>query len=230
MVLVNCVLCKTNLTELHFLNTMPEATSLSIDQLRCVRGDRELFKDLTFSVGSGMCLHVLGANGSGKSSLLRILCGLRQADAGEVRWGKQSINNNTDFLSTVAFIGHTDGLKGELTAIENLRWYQQLSGIVNEEQLDDCLAKLEILRCADLTTNQLSFGQRRRLAFARLLLGPRALWILDEPFTGIDVNGRLIIETLCVNHLEAGGAIIMTHHQSLEGGALAAYRTELTLH
>ncbi|WP_170132158.1 cytochrome c biogenesis heme-transporting ATPase CcmA [Arenicella xantha] len=209
---------------------MLETTTLLVERLRCVRGERELFSDLTFSVNAGMCLHVLGANGSGKSSLLRILCGLRRADEGEVYWQDQPIVGNTEFLATSGFIGHTDGLKSELTAIENLRWYQHLANQKGEDELDDCLEKLGILRCADLVTGQLSFGQRRRLAFARLLLAPQKLWILDEPFTGIDVNGRKTIESLCVAHLQAGGSIIMTHHQSLEGGALSAYRTELNLH
>ncbi|GHA02383.1 cytochrome c biogenesis ATP-binding export protein CcmA [Arenicella chitinivorans] len=208
---------------------MSHEISLIANNLSCIRGERALFSALNFEVHPGQCLHVIGANGSGKSSLLRIVCGIRQPDTGDVQWSRSSINANADYLCHSAFIGHSDALKGEFTAIENLRWYQRLDSQADETQLDDLLAKMGILHCADVPAAQLSFGQRRRLAFARLLLRPYNLWILDEPFTGIDADGRAIIEQLCVEHLRGGKMIVMTHHRSLNEGPLRDYHSELRL-
>lgn len=211
--------------------------SLTLQELDCVRGDKTLFRGLNSQLNAKQCLHVIGANGSGKTSLLRIIAGLAQPEAGQVLWNGESTASNNAFLQDSAFIGHKDALKNELTAIENLRFYQQLespsygknSHSDNESQLDDCLDKLEILHCADLTAQQLSFGQRRRLSFAKLLLKPYKLWILDEPFTGIDTNGRRIIENHCLEHLNNQGLIILTHHQSLQQSVLHDYLQELHL-
>jgi len=204
-------------------------TRLFAERLNYSLGDRRLFSDLSFQVSSGECLHIRGANGSGKTSLLKILCGISRADNGTVRWNNKNISANSDYLSNSAYLAHKDGLKNELTAIENLRCYQQLDGHRDESALDDCLARLGILDSADLLAQQMSFGQRRRLAFSRLLLSHFDLWILDEPFTGIDVDGRAIVEQLCITHLQAGGSIVMTHHQSLESTPLRSYRSELRL-
>lgn len=215
---------------------MPHTNILSVNNLHCIRGERELFRSLNTQVVAGQCLHIVGANGSGKTSLLRIISGLNTPDDGHVLWNDAPIRNNSDYLNDSAFIGHKDALKNELSAIENLRFYQHLnthadsSGNRNkEQQLDDCLMQLQILECADLLAQQLSFGQRRRLAFAKLLLRHYKIWILDEPFTGIDVQGRAVIESLCIKHLKNGGAIILTHHQSLQGSAFKEFLCELQL-
>jgi len=238
MVLLNFELCKTQLCDRmpasgHNNSSDNEAGSnsalLTASNLACHRGDNTLFKQLSFSLGAGECLHLIGANGSGKTSLLRILCGLNQADQGELQWRSEPTYNNDFFLSEVAYIGHKDGLKNELTALENLRFHQALDNELDEDKLDDCLAQLKILQCADLPAQALSFGQRRRLALAKLLLTPKSLWILDEPLTGIDVAGRDLIEQLCISHLQGGGSIIMTHHQSLDHTAFNQFKTELWL-
>jgi len=215
---------------------MSEPNTLSIHNLCCIRGERTLFSDLKASVSSGQCLHVIGANGCGKTSLLKIICGLNLQDEGEILWNDIPIRETKEYLNDSAFIAHKDALKNELSAVENLRFYQELNlqepGTENfekEDQLDDCLTKMQILRCADLLAQQLSFGQRRRLSFARLLLRTYKLWILDEPFTGIDTQGRAVIESLCLDHLQNGGMIILTHHQSLKDSELSAYLTELVL-
>jgi len=207
----------------------PANSTLRAEELRCVRGERCLFEKLTFEVRSGNCLHILGANGSGKSSLLKILCGLTQAESGLVFWQGNPINK-TAFFENIAYIGHRDGLKNELTAVENLRFYQHLERSANsEDEIDQQLALMGIIDCADLTTDKLSFGQRRRLAFARLLQANFALWILDEPFTGVDRTGRQLIENLCLTHLERQGMIILTNHQNLVNSAMAHYLSELIL-
>lgn len=213
---------------------MPSSKVISIKDLSCTRGDNQLFDAVDFSVGLGQCLHVTGPNGCGKTSLLRLIAGINFAEHGEISWNSKDTANNSDFHRECAYIAHKEGLKNELSAIENLRYYQQLdsqqldSG-ADEDALDDILDKMGILKCADLLAQQLSFGQRRRLSFARLLIADFTLWILDEPFTGIDTSGRNLIESLCVEHLENDGMIIMTHHQSLVDSPLNQYRSELTL-
>jgi len=159
---------------------MTNSDSLAIQNIDCVRGERTLFRELECNVSSKQCLHVIGANGSGKTSLLRIIASLSRSETGNILWNEKNIINNAQYLNDSAFIGHKDALKNGLSAIENLRFYQQLDNTATnkhdrEKQLDDCLNKLKILHCADLLALQLSFGQRRRLAFAKLLLKPYAL-------------------------------------------------------
>jgi heme exporter protein A len=202
---------------------------IEASNLSCIRGENTLFSGLDFSVNNAECLHVTGPNGSGKTSLLRIIAGLNTADSGDVYWNKSNITSNFDFHQKCAYIAHKDGLKNELTAIENLRYYQHLEGARDEELLDDALEKMGLLIRADLAVQKLSFGQRRRLALARLLISEFPIWILDEPFTGIDANGRSLIESLCVSHLHNNGMILMTHHQSLNDSGLAKFRKELVL-
>ena len=171
----------------------------------------------------------LTTNGSGKTSLLRLLCGISQIDTGQILYCGQSIVGNTEYFQNIAYLGHKDGLKNELSAAENLEYYQRLNGETDTQQVDAVLANMGILSCADLSTVKLSFGQRRRLAFARLLINPFPLWILDEPFTGIDQAGRELIEQQCVAHLSLQGSIILTNHQSLADSALTPFLRELAL-
>jgi heme exporter protein A len=208
---------------------MPSSKVISVKDLSCTRGDNQLFDAVNFSICHGQCLHVTGPNGCGKTSLLRLVAGINFAEQGEINWNSSDTANNPDFYRECAYIAHKEGLKNELTSIENLRYYQQLDSGADELALDDILEKMGILKCADLLAQQLSFGQRRRLSFARLLIADFSLWILDEPFTGIDTSGRDLIESLCVEHLENDGLIIMTHHQSLVDSPLNQYRSELKL-
>ncbi len=204
-------------------------TLLNAHALNCQRGENVLFNGLDFSVETSQCVHVIGQNGSGKTSLLRILCGINAPEDGEVCWRGTPLPQSEDFYKDMTFIGHKDALKNELTAFENLRFFQELDGPFDEDKLDDSLTKLKILHCADITAQGLSFGQRRRLTFSRLLLARKRLWILDEPFTGVDTEGRELMQRHCVEHLESGGAIILTHHQSLRDQPLGRYRSEFDL-
>ena len=222
---------------MSFVKSMPDTDSktapqhstalLSIDGVRCSRGDRVLINGLSFDAQQKHCVHVIGPNGSGKTTLLRAICGLNRPDAGMIKWrGVDSLLSDV-FTKESAYLGHKDGLKNELTALENIRFEQQLNGDADESLLEDCLLKLKILECADLPAQALSFGQRRRLAFAKLLLTQKPLWVLDEPFTGIDATGRELMENLCVAHLNSGGIIVMTHHRSLSDTALSSFRQEV---
>ena len=202
---------------------------LKVSGLYCRRGERTLFENLSFTANPHDCLHVTGANGSGKTSLLRLICGISRISDGSLNWNDEDISQNTGFFADLAYIGHKDGLKNELTAVENLEFYQSLETAPDSARIDQVLKQMGILQCADLATFQLSFGQRRRLAFARLLLSEYPLWVLDEPFTGIDQAGRSLIETLCVNHLTSNGLIILTNHQSLQDSPVAAYLKEVAL-
>jgi len=208
---------------------MPSTKVISANSLSCSRGDNLLFESVSFDLIEGQCLHVTGPNGCGKTSLLRLISGINHPENGSIEWCGNNTTDNSVFFAESAYIAHKEGIKNELTAIENLRYYQQLETFRDELALDDTLAEMGILKCADLLAQQLSFGQRRRLSFARVLMSNFSLWILDEPFTGIDAAGRALIESLCVKHLENNGLIIMTHHQSLANSPLNQYRCELKL-
>lgn len=193
---------------------------LKVDQLKCVRSEKSLFEEICFSLSANECLHIQGANGSGKTSLLRILAGLLSYEQGTIEWFPKP---------SFSYLAHKNGLKDELSAIENLRFYQNLNGQYKEQHLDQTLHALGLLKQADSLSQKLSFGQQRRLAFARLLLSEHKVWILDEPFTGVDIDGRALLEQLCLNHLNSGGGIILSHHADLSHSKLSEHLSILDL-
>lgn len=197
-------------------------------QLGCTRGDRPLFSDLSISLEPAQLLHVSGSNGSGKTTLLRTLCTLSQPAAGEIRWKGIPISRLGDeYRAKVAYVGHNDGVHGELTPFENLHSAGCLSQNVQPDTIVAALDYLGIAAVRDFPTKLLSQGQRRRLALARLLLTPKPLWILDEPFTALDAPGCHIIETLLHKHLASGGAAILSSHQELRLGGEKVLRLDL---
>ncbi len=185
--------------------------------LDCVRGDRLLFRHLSFSVNPGELLHVRGQNGRGKTSLLRILCGLSLPAAGEVRWAGQAIADlGEDYHRDIAYVGHLNGVQGELTARENLDFLCRLgAGGAHDEHLADSLNQVGLGRVSRLPAKLLSQGQKRRLALARLVVLPRKLWVLDEPFTALDTHSTGVLAALLQNHAAAGGIAVLTSHQDL---------------
>lgn len=193
--------------------------TLNIKDLACVRGERVLFKKLSFNLASGKLLYVQGENGSGKTTLLRTLCGLSQPEVGEIIWNEEAISSLAeDYYGQLLYIGHLAGIKDDLTAVENLKFNTSLAGnVIDQAQAINALEKLNVASSAELHTRMLSQGQKRRVALAQLWLqdnpAQTPLWILDEPFTALDAAA---IETL-TQHIEAfvnnGGMVVFTSHQ-----------------
>lgn len=190
---------------------------LSAHGLACERGERLLFRNLDFELGTGEALLVRGGNGRGKTSLLRILCGLSAPAAGEVRWRGEAIARAREqYGREMAYVGHANGIKDDLTPLENLRLAAALNGrTLGEDDAQAALARVGLARCVDLPARVLSFGQRRRVALAGLATAGALLWILDEPLTGLDVDGVAMVEAMIGDHVRAGGLAIMTTHQPL---------------
>lgn len=197
--------------------TAPGANHASLEarDLACIRDDRTLFSGLRFRLAPGQALVLEGRNGSGKTSLLRILCGIRLPDAGTVSWGGADINRlGADYHEHTAYVGHRDGVKLDLTPRENLavaRGLGRPSGI----SLDAALERVDLYGYEDVPTRNLSAGQQRRLALARLLVTDTLLWILDEPFTSLDVHGIRLIEELLEQHTAGGGMLAVTSHHAV---------------
>jgi heme exporter protein A len=195
----------------------PQHAMLEAVELQCERGHRRLFDRLSFRVDGGRCLHIAGDNGAGKTSLLRILCGLLRPTAGEVRWHGRPIGKVRDeYGADLAYVGHLNGVKDDLTSAENLRTWAAMSGLaVGAAEVDQALRLLAIQRFARWPAGQLSQGQKRRIGLARLPLATEArIWILDEPFNALDRHGVGILDELIRQQVERGGAVVLTTHQA----------------
>jgi heme exporter protein A len=192
---------------------------LSAHNLSCVKRDRVLFENLELSVDAGELLYIKGPNGAGKTSLLRILVGLSEAACGEVRFDGEALSRVRDkYHGQLVYFGHKLGLNQNLTALENLHyWCLQHGQSQSESQYYHLLDRLSLVGLEELPVGNLSAGQQRRVALARLWLKPDAkLWVLDEPFTALDVQGISLLKTRIRQHLKVQGTVIMTSHQSLE--------------
>ncbi|MBY5927877.1 cytochrome c biogenesis heme-transporting ATPase CcmA [Halomonas denitrificans] len=190
---------------------------LEARQLACERDGRWLFHGLDLILGAGDVLRIEGPNGSGKTTLLKVLCGQISDVEGQVLWDGRALSKaRADLLANLLYLGHAPGIKAHLTAMENLRWYQALAGRrCSDRELGAALAEVGLAGFEDVGASQLSAGQQRRVTLARLVLSRHPLWILDEPFTAIDVDGVSALEQRLVEHAGRGGAVLVTTHHAL---------------
>ncbi len=190
---------------------------LEVRALECVRGDKQLFKALSFSLEAGTLLHVHGPNGSGKTTLLRAIAGLVLQESGEICWnGESSGKQKDEFNRELLYLGHHYGLKFELTGYENLRVFANLSGSdISEHEVEKALQRFGLAHCVELPVKVLSQGQKRRVALSRLLLQSSKLWILDEPFVALDVAAVDLLLEVIKTHVANGGMVILTTHQEV---------------
>jgi len=192
-----------------------------------MRNDRLLFEHLDINLDAGQMLVVEGPNGCGKTSLLRILTGLRLADGGEVLWRQQPIDRLAgDYFEQVNYVGHHDGVKHELSCLENLRLARAM-GVPSSLDLDEVLEQVNLYAYGETEAGSLSAGQKRRLALARLLATDAMLWILDEPFTSLDKASMALFSGLFEQQLERQGVIVMTSHHDISLPTQALQRLRL---
>ncbi|MGS5275822.1 cytochrome c biogenesis heme-transporting ATPase CcmA [Escherichia coli] len=199
---------------------------LEARELLCERDERTLFSGLSFTLNAGEWVQITGSNGAGKTTLLRLLTGLSRPDAGEVLWQGQPLHQVRDsYHQNLLWIGHQPGIKTRLTALENLHFYHRDG---DTAQCLEALAQAGLAGFEDIPVNQLSAGQQRRVALARLWLTRATLWILDEPFTAIDVNGVDRLTQRMAQHTKQGGIVILTTHQPLNVAESKIRRISLT--
>ena len=190
--------------------------SLEAQSLTCIRGGRLVFRDTSFGLATGEAMSVVGPNGSGKTSLLRILGGLLAQASGRVRTvGEAGESSEADERRPlVGWFGHQDGIKAQLSPRENLRFLARFFG-ADAAPIDSLLARVGLASLADLNCRYLSVGQRKRLALARLQLVPRPLWLLDEPFASLDESGRTLAARAIRDHIARGGMAVMATHDPM---------------
>jgi heme exporter protein A len=193
--------------------------------LRFTRDDEPVFGPLELSVDTGEALLVQGANGAGKTTLLRVLAGLLRADSGEVRIDGRSATP-AERAGVIGYLGHLSGLKSDLSTLENLHYLAGIQGRRRGQIPEHVLEMVGLAGHEDALVRQLSAGQRKRLALARLWLAPTPLWLLDEPYANLDLDGIELVNRMIQAHLRGGGGALLTTH-----GAYAAppVRTRLML-
>ena len=187
----------------------------SVSNLSCSRGDKRLFSGVSFALQPGEWLHLEGDNGVGKTSLLRLACGLSALEQGEIQWQGHPVSSNIDeFRANLAYLGHQLALKEDLTPLENLRADTAIAGrTLSLADAKAALAQLGLKGREHLPVRVLSQGQKRRTALARLLVSSAPLWILDEPFVALDAAAQKVLSEVINGHLNRQGMVLFTSHQ-----------------
>jgi len=208
---------------------MTDATAgLHVKSISCTRGYRDLFTGLDFQLSAGQALRVEGKNGSGKTSLLRIMSGLAQPLEGEVLWqGKKIHHPESEYFQNLLFVGHRAGIKFELTPTENLCMARALNGSKSENGIEEALYQVGLYGFEETPCGNLSAGQKRRVALAQLYLTQSKVWILDEPYTSLDVAAVSKFEDLFTQHVNNGGSLVITSHQPVTLNISDQYRLVL---
>jgi heme exporter protein A len=187
-------------------------SSLNVNNLNCQRGYNQLFSDLSFKVYSGDVLRITGTNGSGKTSLLKILAGLNAPEEGDITLDNHSVKSDK-YQSEVFYLGHLSALSAELTSIENLEFLTGLNKSIDQHLLVEALEQVDLKGYEDEHCAKLSAGQKRRVILAGLFVSNAKIWLLDEPFTALDPHGVKIVEERISKHCAQGGLCLFTTHQ-----------------
>ncbi len=207
------------------MTTAPEG--LCIDKVHIWRGDRHVLRGVSCEVRPGELMHVSGPNGTGKTTLLRVVSGLLRPEQGTVSWrGRSIVAARADYQHDLAYASHEPALKSDLTALENLRFTVGLRRRVTQGELRAGLERTGVAHCADLPARVLSAGQRRRVAMARVLACRASIWLLDEPYTNLDAAGSELLSVLLEEHVQGGGLALVVAHHDL---AIAAQTRHLRL-
>lgn len=209
--------------------SVEQKTFLKAVNISCQRQQQTLFSDLNLELTAGDLIFIEGANGAGKSSLLQLLAGLITPTAGDVLWQDQPIHQQREvYANHLHYLGHTNGIKLGLTVLENLCLASELSrSTLIADKLKNALMQLQLDQHQTNLAKQLSAGQKRRLALARLILIPKSLWILDEPLTSLDSATQTLVLQLLKNHLNQGGMCIMSSHQAIQLDGIQMKRLKL---
>jgi heme exporter protein A len=191
------------------------ADGLEVDKVHVWRGERHVLKGVSLHLHPSELIHISGPNGTGKTTLLRVATGLLRPEQGTVSWrGRPITQTRADYQAALAYGAHEPALKGDLTALENLRFSVGLKRKVSIADLNAALESTGVRGCADLPTRVLSAGQRRRVTMARILAMQAPLWLLDEPFANLDAEGSVLVSELLRTHVVAGGsALVVAHHE-----------------
>jgi heme exporter protein A len=206
---------------------MPDQT-LEVENLHLWRGERHVLRGLHFGLARGACLEVCGANGSGKTTLLRTLCGLIYPEEGRVLWNGENVRRDLRaFHAALAYLGHDPPLKSDLTARENLHYWIGIRRHIPAAELTAALARVGALPFCERRVRTLSAGQRRRVALAGLALLAVPLWLLDEPTTNLDSEGRELVGDLIREQLARGGMVVAAVHHGLPQAVHPVSRLEL---
>lgn len=189
---------------------------LSAENLTLFRGDRRLFRDVEFALESGEVLVLEGSNGSGKTSLMRAIVGMLDLETGVVTWNDVPVSEQRqEFHGSLVWMAHRVGFKADLTLVENLQFEAALRPQIGRD-MEPVLDRLGLSRLKPLPLRSLSAGQQRRVALARMLLADVPLWLMDEPFTNLDRDGRQLVMRLVKEHVTAGGLCVMAAHQDVD--------------